>query len=111
MKADHGLSQQHIEVMKRIFAQWADRITLVALFGSRAKGKYRPNSDVDLVLYGDIPDKLVDRLWSLFHESSLPFAVDVKSYGSINYPPLKTHIDRVAKPLLTQQDLQGVAKL
>ena len=108
MTTDHGLAQRHLEVIKQILTPCADHITQVALFGSRATGHYRPNSDVDLVLYGDIPERLVDRLWTMFQESSLPFSVDIQSYDLITYPPIKRHIDRVRRPVFTQSDLKDV---
>ena len=106
MDLDHGLSKRHLETIKRILAPYSSRITRVALFGSRATGNYRSNSDVDLVLYGDLEEEWVDRLWTLFSESSLPFSVDVKSYELIEYRPLKEHIDRVGKLLFTQGELK-----
>ena len=106
MTTDHGLSEKHVATIRGILAPFADRITRVDLFGSRATGAHRPNSDVDLVLFGDVPRETVDRLWTLFHESSLPFSVDVQAYESIAYRPLKMHVDRVRKTLLTQADLK-----
>ena len=110
MTTDHGLSQKHLETIKRVLAPWAEHIAQVDLFGSRATGSYRPNSDVDLVLHGDLPEKHIDRLWTLFHESNLPFSVDVKGYESITYLPLKMHVDRVRKLLFTQSDLKEVSR-
>ena len=106
MELDHGLSPKQLETIRGILAPYACRITRVALFGSRAMGNYRQNSDVDLVLYGDLEEECVDRLWTLFSESSLPFSVDVKGYELIRYPPLKEHIDRVGRVLFTQGELK-----
>lgn len=107
---NHGLSDRQLAVLKQILALYAEEITSVDLFGSRATGDYRPNSDVDLVLRGGIKEKQIDRLWTLFHESNLPISVDVKSYELTTYPPLKAHMDKVCKTLFTQQDLKEVAR-
>ncbi len=96
---DHGLSPRQLATIRRILEPWADRITAVEVFGSRATGAYRPNSDLDLLLHGDLDQRAIDRLWTLFHESNLPFAVDVKSYDLITYEPLREHMDRVRRPL------------
>ncbi len=107
---NHGLSDRQLTVLKEILAIYADEIVSAELFGSRATGDYRPNSDVDLVLRGGIREKQIDRLWTMFQESNLPFSVDVKGYELTTYPPLKAHIDKVCKPLFTQQDLKAVTR-
>ena len=96
---DHGLSSRQLATVRRILEPWANRITAVEVFGSRATGTYRPNSDLDLLLHGDLDQHAVNRLWTLFQESNLPFAVDVESYGLITHEPLREHMDRVRRPL------------
>ena len=96
---DHGLSSRQLATVRRILERWANRITAVDVFGSRATGAWRPNSDLDLLLHGDIDHRTIDRLWTLFHESNLPFAVDVTSYDLTTHEPLREHMDRVRRPL------------
>ena len=108
MAMNHGLSERQLRTIKGILSRYADEITRADLFGSRAMGNYRANSDIDLVLRGDIREESVDRLWTLFHESNLPFSVDVKSYDLTTYPPLKARMDKVCKPLFTQRELKAV---
>ncbi len=102
---DHGLSPENIAILRRIFACFAGRIERVDLFGSRATGKFRPNSDIDLAIHGDLTVDELARLRGMFEESSLPVSVDAVLYGTIAHPPLKEHIDRVAMPLFTRKDL------
>lgn len=101
----HGLSAKHLGLIKRILASQCGDIQQVALFGSRATGAFQPHSDVDLVLYGDINEQVVDRLWTRFCESMLPYKVDLTAYGQVTYPPLKRHIDEVARVLFTREEL------
>ena len=108
MSVNHGLSERQLRTIKRILSQYSDEITQADLFGSRAMGNHRANSDIDLVLRGKVRQESVDRLWTLFQESSLPFSVDVKSYELTTYPPLRAHIDKVCTPLFTQRDLEEV---
>ena len=96
---DHGLSPRQLATIRRILEPWADRITAIEVFGSRATGAYRPNSDLDLLLHGDLDQRAIDRFWTLFHESNLPFAVDVTSYDLTIHEPLREHMDRVRRPL------------
>ena len=100
--AGHGLSSRQLATIRRVLEPWADRITAVDVFGSRATGSWRPNSDLDLLLHGDLDQRAIDRLWTLFHESNLPFAVDVTSYDLTSHEPLREHMDRVRKPLFGQ---------
>ncbi len=103
---DHGLTAKQLVTIKRILAPYADVITRVDLFGSRATGVCRPDSDIDLVLHGQLDGRTIDRLWTLFHESSLPVAVDVMGYHLTTDRPLRAHIDEVRQPLFTQQELK-----
>lgn len=102
MKEMFGLSAAQQDVLREILNAEGKGVERVAVFGSRATGRQRPNSDLDLVLYGDIDEAVCARLWTLFQESSLPFSVDVKSYAAINHPPLRTHIDAVSRPLFVR---------
>lgn len=67
----------------------------------------REDSDIDLVLYGDLSQADVDRLCTLFEEGGLPVTVDVIAYAADLYPPLKHHIDSFAQPLFTREDLKA----
>jgi uncharacterized protein len=96
---NHGLTEQHLEIIAEILRPYMDKITQIGLFGSRAKGNYNDYSDVDMVLYGTISESDTDRIYTLFQESYLPFKVDVIAYQYITYPPLKEHIKLVMKPL------------
>lgn len=98
--SDHfGLSATERELLRNILSSAAQRIERVAVFGSRATGRHRLNSDLDLVLYGSADEAICDRLWTLLQESSLPFSVDLVCYAAINNPALRAHIDAVARTL------------
>lgn len=45
-KPDHGLNQQQVDLIIAIFRPYAEQIEKICLFGSRATGAYRPNSDI-----------------------------------------------------------------
>lgn len=105
--ADHGLSPPQLAEIARILAPFAEWIDSVALFGSRATGAFRANSDIDLVIHGPLSEAALDRLWTLFDASTLPLKVDVLAYDRIAAPALKAHIDAVGQPLFTREDLQA----
>lgn len=102
----HGLTPDQIAQIAAVLYPYADKIETVGLFGSRAQGTYRPNSDVDMVIKGNLNEDDLDRLHTLFDESLLPFKFDVNAYHLIDYPPLKQHIDMVFCPILSHEDLK-----
>lgn len=102
---DHGLSSRQMAIIHDVLAPYGQRIRQVGVFGSRATGKARANSDVDLVLYGDVDEPTLDRIRTLFGESALAITVDVNAYGLISHGPLKQHIDAVMQPLFTRDEL------
>ena len=104
---NHGLNENHLKIIKGILKPYAQDIEKVGLLGSRATGKYRSNSDIDMVLYGNINEPTLDRIWTLFDASNLPVSVDVAVYDLIDYPPLKNHVDDSMEVLFTHAELQG----
>lgn len=103
--ADSGLTLFQQKILKDILKPFVNKIDMVGLFGSRATGKYRENSDIDMVIYGDLKEDDINRLWTLFDTSLLPIKVDVQAYSLITYTPLKKHIDMVMQPLFLKEDL------
>lgn len=91
--------------LRRVLATFAQEIESVAVFGSRATGRARVNSDIDLVVYGEVTQEQIDRLYTLFEESTLPVTVDVVAYLPSLSALLKHHIDTCAIPLFTREDL------
>ncbi len=65
------------------------------IFGSRAKGDYRPGSDVDMVLKGSVHDIITEISFSLNEDSLLPYKFDMLDYNSISNQNLIDHINRV----------------
>lgn len=100
-----GVSDRDRGLIGKVLAPYADCIERASIFGSRALGNARANSDIDLVLYGNLTEQDIDRLWTMFDESALSVSVDVVAYSDELYPALKRHIDAVAMPLFTRVDL------
>jgi len=65
------------------------------LFGSRAKGNARMNSDIDLALYGELDDLTVERIALELDELPLPYLFDIKAVVTLENPALIEHIQRV----------------
>jgi predicted nucleotidyltransferase len=88
-----GLNEQILAAIKNIFIQYSD-IEWAKIFGSRAKGNYRPYSDIDISLGGDISQSTLGLISLDLDELSTPYRFDVNVYKKINHNKLKEHIDR-----------------
>lgn len=80
MKA-FGIDQKYLELLAKLFEKHLADIpsTKVWIFGSRAKGKQRPNSDIDLLISARTK-KIMERITTLdadLKDSDLPFVVDI----------------------------------
>lgn len=70
------------------------------LYGSRALGRHRNGSDIDLTLKGKPP--LADQLNAIIlelDELMLPYQIDLSVFDEIENPDLVDHIMRVGRPL------------
>ena len=65
------------------------------LFGSRAKGNARPNSDIDLALYGAIHTLALERIAEELDELPTPYLFDLQAIEGLQNPALLEHIQRV----------------
>ena len=90
-----GLNDQESAVLQSLFAA-NERITEVILYGSRAKGTYKPFSDVDIVLVGDnLMRTDVNKLYAAIDTTSLPYKFDISLLASLKNEELIAHIERV----------------
>ncbi len=91
----YGLEQQELETILSILHQFPE-IDEALLFGSRAMGRERRGSDVDIALKGKNLDPIVSKVsYKLNQETFLPYYFDILNYNSIDNLELKSHIDRV----------------
>jgi len=80
----HGVLSRHPEVERAL------------LYGSRAKGNYRPGSDIDLTLVGETlqPNQLI-RIETEIDGLLTPYTFDLSIYDKLESPELIEHIARV----------------
>lgn len=91
----YGLPESTISSLKSIFLQYSE-IEKVILYGSRAKGNFRPGSDIDLTVIA--PKMTLSQLMKIedqIDELSLPFKVDLSLLHKIENASLIDHIERV----------------
>ena len=97
-----GLPQVALDRMINVLEAYPEIIN-GRLFGSRAKGNYRPGSDIDLCL--DAPTlsmrqrlEIENRLDDLL----LPWRIDLVIRHEIDNPALLEHIERVGASIFTR---------
>lgn len=96
-----GLRNDEIEQLRAIFRQHAE-IKRVRIYGSRAMGNYRNNSDIDLALWGNIDPLLLGTIKAKLDALPLPYLFDLTVYDDISHLPLKEHIDQHGKLFYSQ---------
>lgn len=93
----YGLSDTIIEKICDVLSRHSS-VEKAVLYGSRAKGTFKPGSDIDLSLHGatitlnelgDIDSELDDLL--------LPYTFDLLIFDTLNHAKLREHIERVGK--------------
>lgn len=104
----NGLTTEEEKTIAAVFAQ-VPAIERAVLFGSRAMGLARSNSDVDIALYGEklgLPDILYTA--SLLEDTPLPYQFDLISYASITSPELLEHIRQYGKEMYRKMEKMNV---
>ena len=93
-----GLKNEDIKTVKKILAKYR-QVASGFIFGSRAKGNFKPGSDVDIALKGvRIDQKVITKISSELNEkTTMPYHFDVLNYKAIQNGDLISHIDRVGK--------------
>ena len=95
---EFGLPPATLEAIRRILAE-VPAVKKAVIYGSRAKGTYRPGSDIDLTLFGDGLDlDILGRIATRLHESPIPYQVDLAIFELIDHAGLREHIQRVGQP-------------
>lgn len=92
-----GLSDQVISAINGVFNQFSE-IELVVIYGSRAKGNFRPASDIDLVIvkHGNL-QIVLGRIDTKLDDLLLPYKIDLREISMITKAELIAHIKRVGK--------------
>ena len=99
-KAEFGLRDAELaEVVAAISSR--NSVQSALIFGSRAKGNYRPGSDVDIALKGPLVrhEDILEVGYSLNEETTLPYQFDVVDYDMIDNDALREYIYRVGREI------------
>lgn len=93
----YGLTDEALARIEGVFVKFP-AVDQVLLYGSRAKGNYRPGSDIDLTFLGDgLDEKLMSQIEAELEELLLPYQFDLSIFSKITHPELIDHIQRLAE--------------
>ena len=106
---DVGLTPHEVDLIRGVLRRFP-AIREVILYGSRAKGTYRPESDVDLALIGVDDAIQAEAVADELDALPLPYRFDVKAFSCIKYVPLREHMARVGVTLY-RRDLSDSAEM
>jgi predicted nucleotidyltransferase len=95
---EFGLKEFDLEYIIKKISEFSE-IEKAVIFGSRAKGNYKPGSDIDIAIMGEkINFDVLSKLHSILEdEGPLPYLFDIVDYTHLEHEDLKSHIDRVGK--------------
>jgi predicted nucleotidyltransferase len=93
-----GLRESDLDYIRKTIKKFPE-IKKAVIFGSRARGNYKPGSDVDIAVYGEnITFDTLSGLHAMLEEyGPLPYFFDIVDYMHLENKELKEHIDRVGK--------------
>jgi len=93
----YGLSDNTLRQIRQALAQYP-QIEQALLYGSRAKGNFKPGSDIDLTLKGDqLNLNLLGDVEQSLDDLLLPYEIDLSLYAQLGHAELIDHIDRVGQ--------------
>jgi predicted nucleotidyltransferase len=95
----YGLSPNVIKQITEVISQFP-QVEETIIYGSRAKGNYKPSSDVDFTLKGNnLTLQQLNKVAIMLDDLLLPQKFDVSIYQHISNPDLLDQIARVGQRL------------
>ena len=96
MSLRYGLRDGDVQKLQAVLTRYP-QITEAIIYGSRAKGNYKPGSDIDLTLKAKMDSWTFNQLLVELDDLLLPYQIDLSLYNEIQNSELKSHIDRVGQ--------------
>ncbi|GHT35016.1 hypothetical protein AGMMS49574_23530 [Bacteroidia bacterium] len=95
----YGLKETDIEQIREVLASYSE-VEQAILYGSRAKGNFKPASDIDLTLKGNLLNLTIQyKIENDLDDLLLPYKMDISIFHQISNPDLVDHINRVGQVL------------
>lgn len=91
----YGLKDAVIARMQAVFSAFPD-VERVSIYGSRAKGNFKPGSDIDLTLHGkNLTTSQLRDIANALDDLLLPYMIDLSLFDQLDHAGLRGHIERV----------------
>ena len=91
----YGLKERIVKEIRNVLSSFSE-VNEAVLYGSRAKGNYKPGSDIDLTLKGDAVDlSVLNKISLKLDDLLLPYTFDLSVYNHIDNRDLIEHIKRI----------------
>jgi predicted nucleotidyltransferase len=108
MSPPFGLTSSAIESINGVFARHP-AIRSAVIYGSRAKGNFKPGSDIDLCLFAEPGAALSYREVALvldeIDDLLLPWTVDLSAFEQLANAELRAHIERVGLEFYQRENM------
>ena len=92
---NHGLTDGTVAQIHEVLARYPE-VEKAMLYGSRAKGSYKPGSDIDLSLVGAaVTSNILGQIRGELEDGLLPYSFDLSILAQITQADLLDHIRRV----------------
>jgi uncharacterized protein len=89
-----GLSDTVIEKLTSVLSRYPE-VDKAVMYGSRAKGNFRPGSDIDLTLHGGgLSLTILRKIENELDDLLLPYKIDLSIFEQISDRNVSDHIDR-----------------
>ena len=85
-----GINEKILKIIKDIIGKY--NVEKRVIFGSRARGNYRYNSDIDIAIFGAINRNDFNRLLDELMESDCIYKIDLVHFERISNEGLKKDI-------------------
>jgi len=97
-----GLDTDDRDAISSILAAHPE-VESAVVYGSRARGNFKPGSDIDMVLAGkNLTDQVLLDVRAELRDSNVPYMVDIIAEYDIQDESLKREIDAVGQVLYGQ---------
>ena len=104
MRLRFGLPEAAIQAIQQVLDAHPE-VEQALVYGSRALGRQRPASDIDLTLTGPaISSGTLIQIEAELDDLLLPWMIDLSRLADLSHPPLLDHIARVGQVLYNRAD-------
>ena len=103
-----ALSHSEIALLHSVF-RGHPAVREVRLFGSRAKGTHRNDSDIDLAIWGNVTPLQAQAIAAELDDLPLPYRYDVQVFDAVKSQELRAHIGRAGIALYPKPAAQLVS--